>query len=383
MDGEAPFVAEREMVSCRHGFSELIARVLSKRFSCIDFIRSPYELFWSRNTMSLTVSRALRAKALSVINRRRIQQAMMLSGMLDKSLLVFVFTEELMHFAPYCIPAATGQFEVMLVLNGVSDDSAQWISSLLPKTCIVRLKSSFRGNVKSLLSHAAVLHDLLTVIRRPFCIQDPDCFVIDPAFFESVCVDENEFAAGPFLKRPTDHDHILPDTFFLMLNPSMYHRLSKEFGISAEILTSLPKKTMKAAETLGYQSGQFTENFKNYFDTLQAYWIVAQAQGKRFRLLPGAGEVVFHIGGTSYLHKSNLDLAHWDYWPLSVQYFNLRLLEQPANARFRGLFPSLFRTYASADDLLQKYPAFRDGYRYRDTHTILDACVPRRGRSEA
>jgi hypothetical protein len=329
--------------------------------------------------MSLTVSRALRAKALSVINRRRIQQAMARAGVLDRPLLVFIFTEELMHFAPYCIPETSGQFEVMLVLNGVTDKSAQWLAALLPKTCIIPLKASLTGNVQSLLPHATVLHDLLTVIRRPFCIQDPDCFVTDPRFFDNVAVDENEFAAGPFLKRPTDHDHILPDTFFLMLNPSMYHRLSKEFGISAELLTSLPKKAMKAAQILGYQPGQFTENFKNYFDTLQAYWIVAQAEGKRFRLLPGAGETVFHIGGTSYLHKSTLDLAHWDYWPLSVQYFNLRLLEEPVNARFRDLFSSLFSTYTSADDLLEKYPAFRDGYRYRDAHRILDACVYERG----
>ena len=34
-----------------------------------------------------------------------------------------------------------------------------------------------------------------------------------------------------------------------------------------------------------------------------------------------------HIGGTSYLKNSDYDLTHWDYWPLSVRYFNLRLME--------------------------------------------------------
>ncbi|MFO1000112.1 MAG: hypothetical protein U0936_07235 [Planctomycetaceae bacterium] len=325
--------------------------------------------------MPLNISRVLRAKALSVVNRRRILQAMTRSGILEKPLLVFIFTEELMHFARYCIPKTTGQFQVMLVLNGVTDASAQWMTSLLPERCIVRLKSSLSRNSKSMLSHAAVLHDLLAVIRRPFCIQDPDCFIIDPAFFDSVFVDEDEFAAGPFLKRPTEHDHILPDTFFLMLNSSMYHRLSKEFGVSAELLTSLPKKAMKAAQILGYQPGQFTEKFKNYFDTLQAYWIIAQAEGKRFRLLPGASKTVFHIGGTSYLHNSTLDLAHWDFWPLSVQYINLRLLEMPVNARFRQHFSTLFSIYKDADELVAKYPAFQEGYRYRDIHRILETCV--------
>lgn len=318
---------------------------------------------------------ALRAKTLSLINRSRISRAIENSGVTDTQLIVFIFTEELMHFAPFCIPETNGQFEVMLLLNGVSDESAYWLTSLFPETCMVRLIASLKGNAKSLLSHAAVLNDLLAVIQRPFVIQDPDCFVTDLRFFDAVHVAEDEFAAGPFVKRPTDHDHILPDTFLLMLNSPLFHRLSREFGISAELITSLPRKAMEAAQTLGYQPGQFTENFKSYFDTLQAYWIVAQAEGKRFRLLQGSGKTVFHIGGTSYLHKCDYELSHWDYWPLSVQYFNLRLLEQPVNARFRMQFSSLFSTYAGADDLLKKYPEFRDGYRYHDAHAILDACV--------
>lgn len=328
--------------------------------------------------MALRIPGAFRTKTLSLVNRSRISRTMQNSGIADKQCIVFIFTEQLMHFAPFCIPETNGQFEVMLLLNGVSDNSTRWLTSLFQETSIVRLKASLTGNAKSLLSHAAVLNDLLAVIQRPFVIQDPDCFVTDPRFFDEVHVAEDEFAAGPFVKQPTDHNHILPDTFFLMLNSPLFHRLSREFGISAELITSLPTKAMKAAQTFGYQPGQFTENFKNYFDTLQAYWIVAQAEGKRFRLLEGSGKTVFHIGGTSYLHKCNYDLSHWDYWPLSVQYFNLRLLEQPVNARFRIQFSSLFSTYADADDLLKKYPGFKDGYRYRDAQAILDACVYRR-----
>lgn len=325
--------------------------------------------------MALRISVALRTKTLSLINRSRISRAMRNSQIADRQLIVFIFTEQLMHFAPFCIPETDGRFELLLLLNGVTDESASWLADLLPGTCVVRLKASLKGNARSLLSHAAVLNDLLAVIRQPFCIQDPDCFITDARFFDDVHVDENEFAAGPFVKRPTDHDHVLPDTFFLMLNSRLFHRLSSEFGISAELITSLPTKAMKAAQTFGYQPGQFTENFKNYFDTLQAYWIVAQAEGKNFRLLPGAGESVFHIGGTSYLHKCDYDLAHWDYWPLSVQYFNLRLLEQPVNARFRKMFPELTATYSDSEDLLRKYPMFQQGYRYRDIQTILDACL--------
>ena len=317
-------------------------------------------------------------RVLSLINRKRVDRAINLIGNTSATFIAFIFTENLMHLAPFCLPDTGGRFEPLLVLNGVSDASAKWLARLYPNKRAVRLRTSLTGNSQSLLPHAAVLNDLLAVIQQPFCIQDPDCFVTDPHFFDDLKVSENEFAAGPFVKRPTDHDHVLPDTFFLMLNSPLYRRLSREFGISAELITSLPAKAMKAAQRLGYQPGQFTENFKSYFDTLQAYWIVAQAQGMRFRMLQGAGESVFHIGGTSYLQNSDYDLAHWDYWPLSVQYFNLRLLEQPVNARFCKMFPKLSATYLDGNDLLRKYPLFREGYRYRDIQTILNSCLDSR-----
>lgn len=320
----------------------------------------------------------VRMQALSLINRKRIDRAIIRTGNSSAPVIAFIFTENLMHFAPFCLPDTGGRFEPLLVLNGVTDESAKWLTQMYPNKPTVRLKTSLTGNSQSLLPHAAVLNDLLAVIQKPFCIQDPDCFVTNPRFFENLTVNESEFAAGPFVKRPTDHDHVLPDTFLLMLNSSLYHRLSREFGISTDLIPSLPRKAMQAAQKLGYQPGQFTENFKGYFDTLQAYWIVAQAEGKRFRLLEGAGESVFHIGGTSYLHNSDYDLAHWDYWPLSVQYFNLRLLEQPVNARFRKMFPALSSTYSDGEDLLRKYPMFRDGYRYRDIETILKTCLKSR-----
>lgn len=317
----------------------------------------------------------VRKQLLSGLNRQRIDHAIEGIGLTSPRLIAFIFTENLMHLAPFCLPNTGGRFEPLLVLNGVSDDSTQWLTNMYPDKRIVRLRTSLTGNSQSILPHAAVLNDLLAVIRQPFCIQDPDCFVTNSRFFDNLSVDENEFAAGPFVKRPTDHDHVLPDTFFLMLNSPLYHHVSRKFGISADVIPSLPRKAMRAAQELGYKPGQFTENFKNYFDTLQAYWIVAQAEGKRFRLLQGAGESVFHIGGTSYLHNSDYDLAHWDYWPLSVQYFNLRLLEQPVNARFRNVFPALSSTYLDGDALLRKYPIFRDGRRYREIETILKTCL--------
>ena len=81
---------------------------------------------------------------------------------------------------------------------------------------------------------------------------------------------------------------------------------------------------------------------------------------------------IFHIGGTSYLHKSDYDLAHWDYWPLSVIYFNLKLLELPAGHRFRERFSSILDKYESSERLLELHPEFQQTWRYREMQTILD-----------
>ena len=95
--------------------------------------------------------------------------------------------------------------------------------------------------------------------------------------------------------------------------------------------------------------------------------------GYGVRHLAGAGQSVFHIGGTSYLHKSDYDLEHWDYWPLSVIYFNLRLLELPLGERFHGRFAQILQRYGGSEKLLDTYPEFREGRRFNEMQRLLES----------
>ena len=94
--------------------------------------------------------------------------------------------------------------------------------------------------------------------------------------------------------------------------------------------------------------------------------------GSRFGVIPGAGETIFHIGGTSYLARTADDVSHWDYWPLNVHYFNLRLLSLPKCTAFRERFRSLYEWYGSPEALLDRYPDYRKGWRFAEVGRIFE-----------
>lgn len=314
----------------------------------------------------------LRGFLLSRDNAKRLRRALQNIANSGSTPIFFIFTPDIVHFAPYCIPQDADGFEPVLVLNSVSVEDRKWIEEIHPGRLIISLRTSLSGNSASLLSHADVINALFATNERPFCIQDPDCFVIDAGFWKQVKIDpSNEMAAGPFTKSTTRYDHVLPDTFFLILNPYVFDEICSRYGISAGSETELIPIAQEAIQKLGYGKSEYPEDFKGYFDTLQAFWVLALSEGKDFKRLPGSGKMVFHIGGTSYLHKSGYDLSHWDYWPLSVIYFNLRLLEMPQGERFRPRFQALIEGYGSSDQLLLEYPEFLNTWRYKEMQTIV------------
>jgi len=315
----------------------------------------------------------VRTTILSVRNRRILRNE--LSRLLGEQTipLFFIFTPDIVHFAPYCIPTNAEGFEPVLILNSISPKDEQWLRQVYPQHLIISLKTSLSDNPESILSHGDVLNDLFACVKKPFCIQDPDCFVTNSSFWKQANLDiKHDVAGGPFFKKPTHHDHVLPNTFFLIFNPEIIKAVTSRYRISAGVRKKLPRKAQRKAQKLGYGIGQYPDAYKGYFDTLQAFWVLALAEGLNFKEMRGAGETIFHIGGTSYLHNSDYDLAHWDYWPLSVIYFNLKLLELPAGERFLGRFSSIRNQYGSSENLLAMYPEFGETWRFREMQTILD-----------
>lgn len=324
--------------------------------------------------MIRSILEQFRSRRLSTINRSKLRAALREPHLGGKVPIFYIFTPELVHFAPFCLPARLDEFEPVILLNAVSREDEEWMRTTLRKRSIVRLTTSLRGNSGSMLAHAEVLNDLFAECDQNFCIQDPDCFIVDARFWENVGLNDDHFAGGPFTKRPSSRDHILPDTFFIQFNSAVFKRIAKQYNVSASVTREVTGSALERIKVLGYESGGYPESYKDYFDTLQVFWLLSLAEGLEFLDMPGAANSIFHIGGTSYMHKTNYELSHWDYWPLSVHYFNLRLLERPELERFRGRFRGVIRQHGSSDRILTSHPEFLDSIRYSEIERILCHC---------
>lgn len=313
----------------------------------------------------------LRQKFLAQHNRSRLKRG--LDGVWDRTPVFFIFTPEIVHLAPYCTQNIDrSRFAPVMITNAVPSDDVAWIRSVNSELPLIELKNSLRKNSASLVSHGDVLNDLFSVAKGHFCIQDPDCFVVEESFWGGVDVGANEFASGAFWEHLEKHNHVLPHTFFLMFNLDSFRDIQNRFSIDAGVIRKLPTAAANHVRSLGYTPGIYPHSFKDYFDTLQAYWVLSLSDQQIFRELPGERKSIFHIGGTSYLHKSDIDLAHWDYWPLSVHYFNLRVLELPLGERFRGRHREITERYTSAAGLLASNSEFSNGWRRAEIDLIMD-----------
>ena len=148
-----------------------------------------------------------------------------------------------------------------------------------------------------------------------------------------------------------------------------------------------PPRAAALLQAAGYSPGHYLEKRKDYYDTLQQFWVAASHQGYVFRRIEGAGSAVYHVGGTSYLHRTLDNLSHWEYWPLNVHYFHLRLLDMPGCSRFESRFRDLRSLHVH---VLTESPASFEAFVHRhvfnrpeitavDCKTLLTRVKNRRG----
>ena len=322
--------------------------------------------------MIRSIPRLLRSRMLAFRNAGVLRQSLQdIPG--DKVPSYIVVTPHLVHLAPLASRNHARHVQPVFLANGISDSDVAWLSRHCPEVPRIVLHASLRRRAGSLITHGVVIDYLTQDPRALFCIQDADCFVTDASFWDSVTLDPTtEYAAGPFLRKGKGARPDFPETFLLCLNASLMRKYRHAYGITAESTPHPPRRAQRFLQGAGYPEGTYLETLKDYYDTLQQFWVASRHHGYRFRYLPGDGAEVHHIGGTSYLYRTFDDLAHWDYWPLNVHYFHLRLLELPACSRFRGRFTRLIDYHGSADKLLAAFPTYAQGWRRQNADLILE-----------
>jgi hypothetical protein len=314
----------------------------------------------------------IRSSLLGAANSRIASSS--LAPLVGKLNTFIVVTPHLIHLAPLAALNPGKGIRPVFVSNGLSSGDISWLESIAPQVPVIPLKASLGGNPDSLLGHGVIIDCLASASHEAFCIQDADCFVSDATFWDHVSLDlEKEFAACAFVRKAKGDMPEFPETFLAVLNAPLLRRYRMKYRISAESSAEAPPRARAVLAEAGYGRGEVLENLKNYYDTLQQYWVVATHEGFSFRRLDGEGKTVHHIGGTSYLHRSFENLSHWDYWPLAVHYLHMRVLEMPGAIRFRKRFAKLFEVHDSAAALLGAYPDFAAGRRRANADAILDS----------
>lgn len=316
---------------------------------------------------------------LRLINLRALARVKVLLSSGSKLPVFVIASPPDMHLSPMAVSNAPPDIQPVIMANGLSPQDVQWIRNQVnPDIPVVALRASLSSNYRTYLSHAEVVRLASRCVSGDFAIQDADCFVLDPSWWKLLRIEDSRryYAAGPFGKPFNRIDATMPDTFLVRINGSAY-RQREGRGIRPDIAQSPSTALSAMLKAKGLPKDYIPDDVKNYFDTLQQHWTAAVLDGQSLMVLPGADEVVVHVGGSSYLNgPPGQELSHWDYWPLNTPYFHLRVMEHEKFAFLRPRFASLYRLYGSADALLEAHPGFEQSGRYRTSQRMLEYFRP-------
>jgi len=291
----------------------------------------------------------------------------------DPRLPVFVCaTRQDAHLAPMAVLHSHPRIRHIILANALSAADTEWLRQEAAGVPVVRLKASLRGDALTYFTHAELIRLSALVSPSDFCVQDADCFVTESAWWEELrLASPAEYAAAPFQFPIQGMNESMPRTFLILISAAAYRRRLKQ-GILPDYSCDLEPLTAQL-RARGIEPPYFPEHSKDYFDTLQKQCLAAVLDGEPFRLLRGADQIVFHVGGSSYLteRSERVDPNCENPWALNAPYFYMRVLEFARFERFRARFANLYRLYGSSDKMLAEYSWFRQSKAFRTSELIL------------
>ena len=188
------------------------------------------------------------------------------------------------------------------------------------------------------LRHSDIIDELISVFDKPFWLIDHDCYLFDVNVLEQQQQKLGQHAGiAIYDTRRLNDGIVVPETFLMLLNPSVIRRIRTEYGVTCQTYAwgALTDKIKSRLRLTGVDHERRPEAYKPFFDTLRVVALLAQSEGCGFIMEFGYSaecqpypEVV-HIGSTSHLVWP----PHHRYFALAA-YFWRRCLE---NSQFEAL----------------------------------------------
>ncbi|WP_309399132.1 hypothetical protein [Cerasicoccus maritimus] len=286
------------------------------------------------------------------------------------------------HLAPLAICNRHPRVNTYVIGNGISDQQFEWLKEKCAPVPVIKLLASMRKGRPTYLAHGELITMANKVSRGDFCIQDADLFVMDKSWWENMLeMTSDSYALGPYDKPFAHLDGVLPDTFVVRIQQELYRKLTAQYNISPDVGKAISSEMATLLQSNKLDPTTYcAEQGKTYNDTLHYYWSAANIEGYSMQTCPGAEELTFHVGGTSYITGADIqDPSHWDYWPVNTVYFNLKLAEAPFYREFQGAFKILKEKHHSAQALIEKYPEYLKSKRYKSSQKIFRAFANKLG----
>jgi hypothetical protein len=314
-----------------------------------------------------------RDAALHLINVRRIAHDLR-NLPPGTSLPVFVIASPRdMHLTPFFLRPPPTPFGCLVLANGLGSEEVKWLREKLDGVAVSPLAASVTGNPNTYLSHASVIQAAADAWNADFVIQDADCVVRDPSkWLELQNIQQNAYAAGPFWKPCNYPQFTLPDTFLVRLQWSLFKEAMRAWETDAQITLKMPPRLASALQPLGIAGTMYPDTDKKYFDTLQTLWLALELGQRKFQRTSGAGDEVFHVGGSSYLMENRYALNPVQSpWTAGTLWFHMAFIEQMNDGFLKNRFTSFRDMWKSSQHIAEQFPGFQNSQRHRVMTQIL------------
>jgi hypothetical protein len=288
-----------------------------------------------------------------------------------KRVIVIIVVPGLEHLCVPSVRLLSSSFDIVVVNNGLTSMSVQWLSSALPDIHFFTIISSLRGRYT--LSHGDAL-DLLSRSPIDIIYVDPDCYVFEPKLISRVYAHLKRNAIVSLFSDPaTILGFRVPDTFCFGLQSKAISFLRKAFSLRIGLTSNLSTPLLELAIQRWGKPVPFPHPGKTYFDTIHSLAIAAHLAGKGIHIIPYSQGQIYHVLGTSYrINQYQFPDTEVDLTALNAHYFHCLVAEEFVMAVPSDDINCLIHHYGGSKGILASFPEYAQSQQRHTTDELFN-----------